>query len=91
MDKPTPEFIANPLRSEVAESGGTGIYVRAKRGEAWASVDILELTRDSLLDWLRSRDEREPDVGAHWRESVILICFGYEPHGAPADKGESDA
>lgn len=36
------------------ESFHTGIYVRAKVGARWESVDISVLTKEALLKWLKS-------------------------------------
>ena len=43
-------YSADPNRSVHAD--GTGIYLRAKRGDKWDSVDIAELDADSLRRWL---------------------------------------
>lgn len=56
----------------------SGIFVRAKCGDEFGSYDIAELTKDSLLEWLRSRDDN-PDTGASWREQVILAVLRH-PH-----------
>lgn len=51
----------------------TGIYVRAKHESGkWESVDILCLTKESLLDWLRSRGGNNS-----WAEDVVGILLGY--------------
>ena len=34
---------------------GTGIFIRAKDGENFGTFDISELTKESLLLWLKSR------------------------------------
>ena len=52
--------------------GETGIFVRAKDGDRWTSVDIADLEKDSLLEWLKSRggDNR-------WAEDVCGILMGH--------------
>ena len=75
-----PDLIVDAARherfEEASASGfmgaGTGIYVRAKRGEKWGSHDIVVLTRDSLQAWLRSRGEKN-----EWAESVVAILLGH--------------
>ncbi len=55
--------------------GQTGIYVRALNAEGrWDSVDIAELDKASLLDFLKSRGGDNP-----WAESTVLILLGHEP------------
>jgi hypothetical protein len=51
----------------------TGIKVRARFGEKWGSYDIGELTRGSLMDWLRSRGGSNP-----WAEQTVAILLGWE-------------
>ena len=61
---------------------GTGIYVRAKDGEKWGSFDIMELTKESLLLWLRSRGDMSP-----WAENTVGILLGYDvPLTDPEEK-----
>ena len=55
----------------------TGIFVRAVHEGSFGSYDISVLTEDSLLEWLRSHDERHPITGYQWREQVILIILGH--------------
>lgn len=60
---------------------GTGIYVRAKHENGhFGSFDIAELTRESLLVWLRSRGGYNP-----WAEDVVGVLLGHgclnEPKG----------
>ena len=54
----------------------TGIFVRAFLNDKVGSYDVITLTKDSLLEWLRSRDEN-PDDGVSWREQVIMVVFGH--------------
>ena len=79
------DLIVDPARyahfTEAHAAGtamGTGIYVRAKRGEArggerWGSHDIVVLTKESLQAWLRSRGEKN-----EWAESVVFTLLGHE-------------
>ena len=60
----------------------TGLYVRAKRGDRWVSVDICELDGPSLLAWLRSRGGDNP-----WAEDVVGIILG---HGHLHKKEQAD-
>lgn len=52
----------------------TGIMVRARGPQGWDSFDIAELTRDSLIAWLRIEGDKNP-----WAESVVLILLGHAP------------
>lgn len=63
------ELRADPERVDL---GSTGIYVRAKRGEKYDSIDIIELDRDSLQTWLRSRGGEN-----EWAESCVAILLGH--------------
>ena len=64
---------AEEIKSRIGEQlPETGIYVRAKRDGKWESVDISELTAESLLQWLRSRDGDNP-----WAEDVVGILLGH--------------
>ncbi len=83
------EYEADSNR-DLCGAPGTGIFVRAKRGNGGTqSVDIAELKRGSLLAWLRSRDG-EPDKGQAWRESVILIILGHPYGGEQGANNASD-
>lgn len=74
------ELIVDPERFEankgVADS--TGIFVRARwPNDApsdgvrfWDSHDIQNLTKESLLEWLRSRP--------NFAEDTVLLLLGYE-------------
>lgn len=55
-----------------ADFPSTGIFVRARVGSKWDSVDIIHLTEESLLSWLRSRGGDNP-----WAESVVLLLLGH--------------
>lgn len=51
----------------------TRIYVRAKHDSGkWESVDIICLTKESLLDWLKSRGGDNPHA-----EDVVGILLGH--------------
>ena len=67
---------------EPSLSEATGIYIRAQRPDGrFDSVDIGVLTKDSLLDWLRSRGGSNP-----WAENTIGILL---MHGALWDEPTS--
>jgi hypothetical protein len=51
----------------------TGILVRAKGPQGWDSFDIAELTRASLLTWLRSQG----DAANSLAENTVLILLGH--------------
>ncbi len=70
----------------------TGICVRAQNPDgSWASADIYELTKGSLLEWLRSRGGENPLA-----ENVVGVLLGHGHLHAVAESpqvrnGESDA
>lgn len=66
-----PELTADLTRVQVVQFQ-TGIFVRAKIEGKWANVDIGQLTRDSLLAWLRT--DGVPDTLA---EKAVLILLGH--------------
>jgi hypothetical protein len=66
---------ADPKR--VGNRGETGIYVRAELKGKWESVDIIDLERDSLLEFLRSRGGKNL-----WAENIVAILLGHEPFRA---------
>jgi hypothetical protein len=50
----------------------TGLYVRAKNSNGnWGDYDISQLTRNSLLEWLRAEPGRAESV-------VLLMVWGAE-------------
>lgn len=52
----------------------TGILVRALHSDhRLHAADISELTRGSLMDWLRSRGGSNP-----WAEQTVAILLGWE-------------
>lgn len=68
---------ADTRRTKAVYSGFTrrsGILVRAfdEHGRP-ANVDIVELDRESLLAWLRSRGGSNP-----WAENCVLMLLGHE-------------
>jgi hypothetical protein len=78
-ENPQPiEYKADMERVNNPEVPVTGIPVRAKINNSYEPVDIAHLDRESLLDWLRSRDDMGLEAGAKWRENIILLCFGHE-------------
>lgn len=65
------DLTADPAR--FGNYGETGIYVRAKGvNGVWDSFDIVDLDRESLLSFIRSRGENSA-----WCESIILILLGH--------------
>jgi hypothetical protein len=51
----------------------TGIFVRAKYpGDLWKPADIILLTKESLLEWLRSRGGENS-----WAENCVGIMLGH--------------
>jgi hypothetical protein len=68
------ELIIDETRfAEKEKWEGTCIYVRAKGNHGWDSVDISLLTKESLLDWLRSRGGNNP-----YAENTVGILLGWE-------------
>lgn len=57
----------------------TGMYVRAEIDGRWGAHDIAVLTKESLLEWLRSR-------GGHnrWAEGIVASLLGH-PEEAELD------
>lgn len=69
----TIQLEVDPERRLADGAPGTGIYVRARDPEGhWDAFDICELTRPSLIEWLRSRGGNNP-----WAEEVVLILLGH--------------
>lgn len=52
--------------------GETGIFIRAKKDNKWGSYDISELTKESLLSWLKSRGGDNK-----WAENAVGILLGH--------------
>jgi hypothetical protein len=65
-------IIDDALFAELGDDCITGIYVRAKQGKKWHSVDIAVLQPASLLAWLR-RDGEQNCLA----ENVIGIILGH--------------
>lgn len=64
----------DPNRDFPSLDGATGIYVRARRPDGtWDNADIAELDRDSLIRWLRSREDE-----ARFAEQVVLAMLGHD-------------
>ena len=64
------DLTVDPDRTHLPE---TGIYVRALNPEGrWDSVDIAYLNRDSLIEWLHSRDSTDFPI------NVVLALLGHE-------------
>jgi len=60
---------------------GAGLYIRAEFPDGkWGAADIAQLTKGSLLSWLKSRGGDNP-----WAEDVVGILLG---HGHLHDEQE---
>jgi len=69
VDEP---YIVDPERKRECK-GDTGIYVRAQQEDGkWVAADILHLTTESLLRWLRSRGGENKMA-----EDVVGILLGH--------------
>jgi hypothetical protein len=68
------EYTINPERwADKEEVVYTGIYVRALSPEGkYESVDIYQLDKASLLNWLRSRGGKN-----EWAENCVGVLLGY--------------
>lgn len=61
------------LQIDPTRNGDTGIYVRAQDiNGKWGSFDICQLTKASLLEFLKSRGGDNP-----WAENVVGILLGH--------------
>lgn len=61
------------LQTDPTRNGDTGIYVRAQDiNGKWDSFDICQLTKASLLEWLKSRGGANP-----WAENVVGVLLGH--------------
>ena len=61
------------LEQQYIDNSSTRIYVRAKHESGkWESVDILCLTKESLLEWLKSRGGDNP-----YAEDVVGLLLGH--------------
>jgi hypothetical protein len=69
-----PDLIADPHRSHLANA--TGIYVRALDGQRWESLDIAQLDRASLIQFIESRGPVTP-----WARDIILIMLAHDREG----------
>ena len=67
-----PDLHTDPKRIG-RQHGRSRIYVRAKGPQGFDTYDLAELTRESLLVWLRSRGSAE------WSENVVCVLLGYAP------------
>jgi len=62
--------------------GATGIYIRAKLDDRFGAYDIATLTKESLLEWLRSHG------GANeLAENVVGLLLGHgHLHGSEKEE-----
>lgn len=49
-----------------------GVPIRAHVNGHWGTFDIVHLKKDSLIEWLRSRDGANP-----WMEYLVLALLGH--------------
>lgn len=76
MSAPEPlDLQVSPARSMRAkvDNNYTGIYVRARYNGRIDNYDIIELDRDSLVRWLKSRGGSN-----EWAENTVLLLLGHE-------------
>ena len=66
------EYEVDYSRMVEFRDASTGIFVRAKYGEHWDSYDIVHLTKESLLSWLKSRGGDNP-----YAENVVGVLLGH--------------
>ena len=67
------ELAVDKIRLENDYSFHTGVFVRAKFPNGkWDSVDVSLLTKESLLEWLRSRGGNNP-----YAENFVGILLNY--------------
>jgi hypothetical protein len=67
------DLVVDEERVMEASVAATGIFVRARRGISFGSYDIAELTRESLIDWLRDGGRPCNERG----EQVVLHLLGH--------------
>lgn len=64
------ELKTDPKRENIE---GTDIYVRAETSSGeWKSVDVVQLDKQSLLTWLKSRGGNN-----EFAEEVVCILLGH--------------
>ena len=69
-----PDLTADPERSQFADT--TAIYCRALKDGHWHSLDIAELDRASLIEFIGSRGPVN-----NWARDIILILLGHSREG----------
>lgn len=82
-----PEYTTDPKRIGGVYQEMTLIQVRARGPKGFDVFDIAELSRNSLLDWLRQHG------GANvWAENVVLVLLGHPvaPHIFDLEKPTHD-
>lgn len=71
-----PDLRADPHREYEENGMTTGIYVRALRNGHWQSVDMADLDRASVIQFVESRGPVTP-----WARDIILIMLGHDREG----------
>jgi hypothetical protein len=71
---PAPDLVADPERGNLADA--TGIFCRALRDGRWTTVDIAELDRASLIEFVTSRGPV-----SNWARDITLILLGHSREG----------
>jgi hypothetical protein len=75
----------DPERAVLADA--TGLYIRAQRpDDRWDSVDIAELDRDSLVEFVLSRGPVND-----WARDIIVIILGHSRDGLAPSRCEHDS
>jgi hypothetical protein len=70
---------ADPHREYEENGMTTGIYVRALRNDQWQNVDLADLDRASVIQFVESRGPVTT-----WARDIILIMLGHDREGLDA-------
>jgi hypothetical protein len=68
----SPDLIIDPERL-AKYPDRTGIYIRATLDGKWETCDLIHLTKESVVQWLKSRGGDNK-----WAEDTVLILLGHE-------------
>ncbi|QGJ88936.1 hypothetical protein PBI_TEAMOCIL_85 [Microbacterium phage Teamocil] len=75
----------DPERAALADA--TGVYVRAQRpDDRWDSVDMAELDRESLIEFVKSRGPV-----TDWARDLVLLLLGHSRDGLDYSTAPTDA
>ena len=66
------QLYVDELRFRSPLTPETGIFVRADYQGKVISTDLSTLTKESLLEWLKSRGGNNP-----WAEDTVGVILGY--------------